>query len=362
MFKKVTKEFIFNYQPHFHSNFHFQPHILRILLFALLLYACQTEKAEQQVAFYHWKTKFQVDSLEQSFLDSLAVQKLYLKFFDVDWNTTYQQTTPSASIVWDAAAWNAMEIVPTVFITNQTFKNITAEQIPQFAEQVQQKLKKLADSHTFQEIQIDCDWTQSTREQYFQFLSQLKAYFPRQTLSATIRLHQIKYPEQTGIPPVDRGMLMYYNTGEIGVWESENSIYEAATAVLYIDALEDYSLDLDVVLALFHWGLVFRDDDLFKIVNNLSEDQLTNTIRFRKIADNRYKVVSNTFLKGHYLYAGDLIRLERIQPKDVQDMAAQLSNRLSKTSRTLAFYHLDATVLKNWAVADLKTALRQFDD
>ena len=30
-------------------------------------------------------------------------------------------------------------------------------------------------------------------------------------MSATIRLHQVKYRADTGVPPVDRGMLMAYN-------------------------------------------------------------------------------------------------------------------------------------------------------
>ncbi|MEM9887593.1 MAG: hypothetical protein AAF849_16985 [Bacteroidota bacterium] len=320
------------------------------------LTSCE-EQYIQQTAFYHWKTNLAPSPVDQLYLDSLAVRKLYLKFFDVDWSPSHRQTVPSAEIVWQATDWQDFEIVPTVFITNETFKQLEEESLALFAEQVQKKIKTLSKNHPFQEIQIDCDWTQSTRDKYFQFLRLLKALFPKQSIFVTIRLHQIKYPKQAGVPPVSRGMLMYYNVGEIGQWESKNSIYEADIAADYIERLADYPLELDVALALFHWGLVFRDDALFKIVNHLSERDLKDATRFKHMADQRYKVVQNTYLNGHYLYIDDLIRLETINAQQLQAMVQQLSTKLAKNNRTVAFYHLDERVLSDWEWTALKVAL-----
>lgn len=49
------------------------------------------------------------------------------------------------------------------------------------------------DIENVKEIQIDCDWTASTQEAYFEFLHYLKekAKDKQIQLSATIRLHQL---------------------------------------------------------------------------------------------------------------------------------------------------------------------------
>ncbi len=73
-------------------------------------------------------------------------------------------------------------------------------------------------------LQIDCDWTTKTAPKYFYFLQQIRekldahedggTFASLAMLSATIRLHQVKYPEKSGMPPVDKGVLMFYNMGE----------------------------------------------------------------------------------------------------------------------------------------------------
>ena len=89
----------------------------------------------------------------------------------------------------------------------------------------------------FKELQIDCDWTESTRDKYFHLLSTLRNELERnkQIISATIRLHQVKYAAITGIPPVHRGMLMYYNMGKINATDN-NSVYDKKIAEKYISS------------------------------------------------------------------------------------------------------------------------------
>ncbi len=62
------------------------------------------------------------------------------------------------------------------------------------------------------EIQIDCDWTERTRNAYFQLLTALKRepFLQGKILSATIRLHQVKYVQRSGIPPADRGRVCFF--------------------------------------------------------------------------------------------------------------------------------------------------------
>ena len=100
------------------------------------------------------------------------------------------------------------------------------------------------------EIQIDCDWTDSTRNRFFRFTRTLGklAHAEHSLISATIRLHQIKYFERTGIPPVDRGVLMFYNMGKLAAASERSSIFNTEDAEKYTSRLSQYPLPMDLIV------------------------------------------------------------------------------------------------------------------
>lgn len=123
------------------------------------------------------------------------------------------------------------KIVPVVFITNQTLENIDTTATKLLAFKISKRIQGIITTNqlpTPEEIQIDCDWTGGTREKYFLLLTELQKFplFQNTIWSATIRLHQVKFMENTGIPPVDRGMLMFYNMGNIEDINTPDSIYD----------------------------------------------------------------------------------------------------------------------------------------
>ncbi|MEZ4901823.1 MAG: hypothetical protein R2822_08725 [Spirosomataceae bacterium] len=62
-----------------------------------------------------------------------------------------------------------------------------------------QKITTNAPHLLWKEVQIDCDWTVATKAKYFRLLQQISALLPPSViLSATIRLHQIKFYRTTG--------------------------------------------------------------------------------------------------------------------------------------------------------------------
>jgi hypothetical protein len=308
--------------------------------------ACQSPPPER--AFYHWQTEWQLSTSELAYLDTLNVHKVYLKFFDVDWEATRQQAIPKAALIGNVQQYSGLTIVPTVFITNRTLANLDLPATNELALKISEKVQAIADDYAFTEWQIDCDWTVSTRENYFFLLRTLKTQLPNHQLSTTLRLHQAKFPKQTGVPPVDRVMLMYYNMGDIENWNSDNSIYNAPTAAQYVSSIKNYKLPMDVVLPLFQWGIIYRDGQLFKIIPDLEESVLLDTKRFQQLEEGRYKVTNSTYLEGHYLYTGDQIRLEKIEEADVLEMQNQLQTYLPKQHRTVAFYHLEENIVKRW--------------
>lgn len=332
----------------------------------LLLTLCCQQKKEVQPAFYHWQTQFNLSDFEKSYLDSLGVKKLYVKFFDVNWDANKKMPVPLALLEsgkWEDWKNGKLEMVPCVFITNRTFQNISEDKMEWFCERVKEKLVELKpDNLIFREIQFDCDWTASTRDRFFQFLTIFKKKMDASQLKtcATIRLHQFRDFESTGIPPVDRGMLMFYNTGDVENWDEENSILNLEVAEQYLVSGNQYAVPLDIALPIFAWGVLFRDGVMIRLINNLIASDLQDTTRFRKIASNRFEIIKNTYLNGYYLYEKDRIRTESIDTALLTKTTDLLTKRIKNRNLTLAFYHLDTATIKHFPHEFLEQLTQRF--
>jgi hypothetical protein len=333
-------------------------------LFLLFTFAHCKQSSEKIIipAFYLWQTEISLNTAKNNYLDSLHCQKLYLKFLDIGLDATSQSATPLADLnILTAADFNEKQIVPTVFITNETFKKVkTREEIENLAQKTVKAIFQIGaqlPQNQYSEIQFDCDWTATTREAYFLFLEKIKNILPQKTqLSATIRLHQYKFPTKTGIPPVQRGMLMFYNTGDIADMETENSIFEVTDAEKYIlGAPENYPLPLDIALPLFSWAIVYREGVFWKIINNPNCIEVQNNPNFQKKSDNRYLVTTSTLLEGHYLRPEDWIKIESTD-KDLLPKIANLAQKIPKsTETTVAFFQLDTQTMQRFSPHFLQT-------
>ncbi len=331
-----------------------------------LAWSCQ-EKTERSVypGFYHWKTELNLSASEFEYLKAVSATQIYLRFFDVDWNESSGMPLPVAVLEPNSDIPPSVNIIPTVFITNRTFQKNEREEIPQFVENVIKKLNTIAGkfpAHEISEIQMDCDWSESTREKYFEFLERLRSKLAKQDvrLSATIRLHQIKYFKKTGVPPVDRGVLMFYNMGDLEDPATENSILDLSVAKRYFENFDNYPLKLDVALPLFSWGVLFREGRMVQLMNQLGETDLQDESRFLKIEENRFELLKSTYLKGHYLYEGDQIRLEFISGALLQKTADLLSPLVQNQELNVIFYHLDSTIVKTYPHEVLEDICHRF--
>ncbi len=334
-----------------------------VLPVCLLIFSCSPPE-RPAVAFYYWKTALKISDFELEKLDSLAVKKLYVRFFDVDWDALSETVVPVAPVEIDTTHLSKFEIIPVIFITNRTFLNAPAGEIAEMAEKVFLKIEKLKDGFqngNFTEIQFDCDWTERTAQAYFSFLKQIKKRLKEETeLSATIRLHQVKFFEKTGVPPVDRGLLMFYNMGDLDDPATENSILDLETATAYLQRFDEYPLDLDVALPVFSWAAVFRDGELIHLIHGVWRENFKKSVYFKTVGEKRFLVNQNTYLEGYYLYAGDEIRVEEISPDLLAGAARMLQKVLPPTSRTVSFYHLDSALLRRIYTADFEKVLDRF--
>ncbi len=352
--------------------------ILSLVAVASLFSNCKDKPRQVEASFYHWKTNFQPSDFEKNYCKQLAIKRLYVRLFDVDWNESNRFPYPLA--ISDSIAKTEFEIVPTIFITNKTFIKIPDNQVDSLAALIFNKIGICTDSLpprvlgvggvNFKEIQIDCDWTETTQKRFFSFLKVLKA-ISNKKISATIRLHQVKFRAKTGIPPVDEGVLMAYNMGNLDDATTLNSILDIKILKSYIGDLKNYPLKLNVALPIFSWGVVLRDGEVVKLINNLDKKQIQYTPRrvigtgqyetvFNEKTDGHFEILKNTYLNGFYLYKDDEIRLENIPLSILQESADVIAQNMGQQNLTVIFYHLDSVSLQRYRYEDLDNIIQRF--
>ncbi len=339
--------------------------ILYCGLMLLLFFSACKENNKRQVspAFYHWKNSIDLSDTEYQYLSKLEANKIYLRFFDVDWQNN--AVIPISVLENNKPFPDSIAIVPTVFITNRTLLNVSDHGLQGLGDKILKKIKQLStpfEKNDISEVQFDCDWSPKTQKKYFDLLVYLKNELKLQgkKISATIRLHQIKYFEETGVPEVDRGVLMFYNMDDVDDWNTENSIINNAIAKKYLYNFDRYPLPLDLALPIFKWGIVFQDEKFTRIINSLDENDVRDSTRFIKIGENRFEVLKSTYLKGYYLYQNDQIRLEKVEASQLQNAAILLSEQIQNPELNLIFYHLDSIQIQDHPYEELKDICLRF--
>ena len=337
--------------------------VVVVIAFAMGLTSCvqQSTKKERKIerSFYYWKSVFSITDYERKAIADWNISTLYLKFFDVDWDKLTHQPLPIAQVRIkepEILNKNFKCIIPTVFITNNCIRNIDSLQATELGVKISTLVNKICNANqiAFTEIQIDCDWTVLTKENYFILLESIKKHQSiNKKISATIRLHQIKYSNKTGIPPVDRGLLMAYNMGNLKDPSSNNSILESKELKKYISNLLSYPLLLDVGLPLFEWKILFRNNIYAGLIENLPDHFLDNQV-IKKISENRFKFLKDTVLNGYAFLKEDILRKEESSFDEIVAAERILTQNLSTKDIRLSLFHLDSLILKKYTAHEME--------
>lgn len=240
-----------------------------LCLMAGLLAACHDGKTAKTLrSAYYWSTTWDMDSNKADFVQRHHISRIYMRYFDVVKDDESRTAMPNATIRFKTPVAKGIEIVPVVFIVNDCMKGCTLEDSRVLAEKIFRRIGQMNaanDINGVKEIQIDCDWTASTEKAYFRFLGILREEANAQNiqLSATIRLHQLSMAP----PPVDRGVLMMYNTGDHKLLSCHKPILDMRDAAPYIQHLGTYPLPLAAAYPLFRWRILFRDDRFVGIMH-----------------------------------------------------------------------------------------------
>lgn len=238
-------------------------------LLALLASACgRTDGGGSRRSVYYWSTVLDIDSTKQAFIDRHGISRMYVRYFDVVAGED-GSPVPNATLRFGTGVPQGVEVVPAVYIVNECMAADTAGLAGLILKRILQ-MNATNDIGGVKEIQIDCDWTRRTRQRYFGFLRTLRAMAAERgvKVSATIRLHQLS----EGAPPVDRGVLMMYNTGDFTDISCQKPILDTRDAAPYLRHLAGYGLKLAAAYPIYSWrilfrggryvGIMHRDDDL----------------------------------------------------------------------------------------------------
>ena len=319
--------------------------ILPLIFFSVFLFSCQN-KDKPRLSFYYWKTIFQLSPQESNLLFSFNSTKIYTRYFDIDLHPVTGAPYPVSPIHFRDRE-QRFKIIPVVYIKNKVFRSqdVEVEDLAQktasFINQINQKNQISID-----EIQIDCDWTESTKDKYLDFLARLKR-ITNKKLSATIRLHQIKYFKKTKIPNVDYGVLMYYNMGEITTY-NQNSIYDALIAQRYLSSLKKYPLRLNVALPIFSWAVHIRNERVIGLRNKIDKDYFKNSKYFIELKENRFEVIGSHYKKGVFYRKGDQLKIEAIPEETLLQMAKEIADNQKEKPQELLIYDLDQFNLNHY--------------
>lgn len=309
------------------------------LLFAFI--SCRSKQAPE-ISFYYWKTKFELNQYEKNVLTTNNVPVLYVRYFDIDIDPASGEPRPVSVITFDSSSIQKT-IIPVVYIKNRVFEKSDTTGISSLSKNVFQLIAGINSKRkiTVPEVQFDCDWTEKTKDKFFFFLNHYKK-ISGQKLSATIRLHQVKYSQRTGVPPVDEAVLMFYNMGVISA-NDMNSIYEEKNALKYVSSLKQYPLQLDIALPVFSWGIGSRNGKVHYLLNKMYVRDFEKDTNFVKLSDHRFRARHSFFKSGYYIMENDEIKMENVEEEDLNRMATILKKNISYPVKHVIFYDLDSS-------------------
>ena len=223
-----------------------------LVLAVLLMSGCQKESQSlpESNAVYYWRTDLRLNSTERVFLKLYNINKVYCRYFDVVMSEG--EPKPNATITFSDSLPEGVEIIPTVYITEDCMH----ERHEGLAEKIVSRIIQMNETNGIsgvKEIQIDCDYTSNSRQLYYNFLEEISHYslftIHYSLLSTTIRLHQLSMPA----PPVDYGVLMIYNTGDPRNFAERNPILDIRDVMPYVKRLDDYPLPLAAAYPVYQW-------------------------------------------------------------------------------------------------------------
>lgn len=327
-----------------------------VVLSALLacLSGCGQRSTVVVPAAFHWRNSDSMNHGDRAAVAANGLQRIYFKVLDIGWNPANGAYPVSSVAVPDdwryydglSGAWmDSVEFVPCIYITNSTFENISDAEVDQLASNLLRKLRKEC-PRKIQGVLLDCDWTATTKDRFFR-LARLMNGSLNVPLTATIRLHQYAHPGKTGVPPVDRGMLMVYNVGKVNAPGAANSIFNLEEAAPYFRRNKPYPLPLDIALPAFSWGAQFRKGHFIGILQEVQINEAASRGLLMGPWNGTMQVTNENNDRMPELHLGDELRMERMTPDVIGQVAQLAGSAVNSDTTAVAFFEVGTRAFRS---------------
>ncbi len=345
--------------------------ILVLVWFSAFLFSCKNDNKVERVerAFYYWKgNSLGQENLGQ--IKKLKLNKLYVKLFEVDYseargNFPFEKNRPR---YYDFKELDSLEVVPTIYIKNGIFQYNDEKSLDKLADNIVFLINKYSTEvdysdrkeqvFNYNEIQIDCDWTKSTKDKYFYLLKKIKV-LSKKELSCTLRLYPYKYPDIMGVPPVDKATLMCYNLIKPLSQKDKNSILDIEELKKYLNKKKSYPVHLDIALPTFYWTQLYQNNRFAQLVN-LSTNEVKSFAKNTKPL--WYQVEKDTSINYEtYLKMGDQLKCEDVSTNTINEAIAIVKKNVKLDKQTtISLFDLDSSTFTQYTNEEISGFYNSF--
>lgn len=297
---------------------------------------CESRCFASSVSHYVWAA---TTRLPENYSRKAGPGRLYVRFFDVVSGPGAEPVPVSSRSSFPEKL--RYEIIPVVYITVKSLVPTDPAGRRLLAKRIILKIERMHPGRV-KEIQLDCDWTRSTKEGFFEIIREIRRLRPQYQIGVTIRLHQLKYQSLTGIPGADYGVLMLYNTGDVRDYDEPNSILNNRVVEMYLQ--NSYPLPLKIAVPAFSYAVVFRHGRFDRIIARPDHNEIRKLIRSGSLKEKRagfedrgvspvYHIMQPVQISGENLDAGMKVRYETVSPCQLKRLSVLVSKYLENKSQ-----------------------------
>ena len=313
--------------------------MIRLLLLVFIVGCVAEERTPVEVNVFHKKSSWGFQDPFKKVVQDLGSKKVYVKFFDVVYAEEKGGAWPFAELRRSGEQLaGQFEVVPTVDFENKVFEDDSTD-YHLLSQLLLPKMNRMAKSFglTFREMQIDCDWTEKTKGNFFTFCKGLKKDNDSLKLTAAIRPHQVKSFDILGIPPVDQGVLVFHKKGR---WENPNAsrvILNWEKVKSDLENLKEYPLTLSLSLPAFSLGVHYNETGTKGFIQDLTYRQM-ETDFIELVEDGLFRVKEDRNYLNRTFATGDYIKLSSIDVKQLEQVWEEIKDR--RQFNEVIIYHL----------------------
>ncbi len=337
--------------------------VLSLIFSAFSIKSCTVSKSEPTRSVCLWKTNDGLNESDKEVFNSLSISHTYTRYADIIWNPIYERTEPVPGANSQHFDYISKNNTAVIFITNEVLENLTfpmmrdlALKIASLYNSVQNDFAErygringfdydapdfdynesqhIADSLSNDwltqnnHLLIDCDWTVSTKDKYFDLLKNLKTELRKTEIQSTLRLWQYRDYKLAGVPPVKRCLLMCYSTGDPKDIDEQNAIVDFATIKEYITHSR-YQTKLDIALPVYSWATLFRNNEFAGIISPMTLNYLEeNPALFQKNDSTHFTIMRDTVLGDTYYRYGDKLNYQGVNTEELLEIAKWIKSKL----------------------------------